>query len=68
MKSQFEYNCRDGTLYSGTNSYFQSQSTESTDMYFPCNGSYLVPSLENSSQPLTHTTRASPATVNRFMI
>ncbi|CAF1017462.1 unnamed protein product [Adineta steineri] len=65
---QFQFNSSDGTLYTGTNSFFQPQSSGASSDGFShhilsCTGGYFVPSLESGSQPLTHTTRASPATV-----
>ncbi|CAF3164788.1 unnamed protein product [Rotaria socialis] len=65
---QFQFNSSDGTLYTGTNSFFQPQSSNASSDSFShhilsCTGGYFVPSLESGSQPLTHTTRASPATV-----
>ncbi|CAF4833158.1 unnamed protein product, partial [Rotaria sp. Silwood1] len=64
---QFQFNSSDGTLYTGTNSFFQPQSSNASSDSFShhilsCTGGYFVPSLESGSQPLTHTTRASPAT------
>ncbi|CAF0939756.1 unnamed protein product [Didymodactylos carnosus] len=68
---QFQFNTNDGTLYTGTNLFFNpQQNTNSGDGYshhiLSCesgNGAFSFLQDGNLAQTLAHTTRASPSTV-----